>query len=96
MEFEANTILLKHEITSKTEALEKVTKDQHKLSEANRELLLQLQEITTQHNQLVDELNRLREQHNSVEASYSDELLNSAKLRGQLEELQLLRTQNTM
>jgi len=33
MEFEANTILLKHEITSKTEALDKVTKEQLKLSE---------------------------------------------------------------
>ncbi|KAH8257366.1 hypothetical protein KR038_007836 [Drosophila bunnanda] len=96
VEFEANTILLKHEITSKTEALDKVTKEQQKLSEANRELQQQLQEITTSHNQLTEELNRLREQHNSVEASYSDELLNSAKLRGQLEELQLLRTQNTI
>ncbi|KAH8300731.1 hypothetical protein KR059_001173 [Drosophila kikkawai] len=96
MEFEANTILLKHEITSKTEALETVTKDQQKLGEANRELQQQLQEITASHGQLTDELNRLKEQHNSVEASYSDELLNSAKLRGQLEELQLLRTQNTI
>ncbi|XP_016966335.1 coiled-coil domain-containing protein 186 [Drosophila biarmipes] len=96
MEFEANTILLKHEITSKTEALEKVTKEQLKLSEANKELQHQLQEITTEHNQLTEEFNRLRDLHNSVEASYSDELLNSAKLRGQLEELQLLRTQNTI
>ncbi|XP_017043467.1 coiled-coil domain-containing protein 186 [Drosophila ficusphila] len=96
MEFEANTILLKHEITSKTEALDKVTKEQQKLSESNRELQQQLQEITTEHNQLTEEFNRLRELQNSVEASYSDELLNSAKLRGQLEELQLLRTQNTI
>ncbi|KAH8364130.1 hypothetical protein KR084_002811 [Drosophila pseudotakahashii] len=96
VEFEANTILLKHEITSKTEALDKVTKEQLKLSEANKELQHQLQEITINHNQLTEEFNRLRELHNSVEASYSDELLNSAKLRGQLEELQLLRTQNTI
>ncbi|KMZ00023.1 coiled-coil domain-containing protein 186 [Drosophila simulans] len=96
MEFEANTILLKHEITSKTEALDKLTKEQQKLSEANKELQNQLQEITTEHNQLTEEFNRLRELHNSVEGSYSDELLNSAKLRGQLEELQLLRTQNTI
>ncbi|XP_017011721.3 coiled-coil domain-containing protein 186 [Drosophila takahashii] len=96
VEFEANTILLKHEITSKTEALDKVTKEQLKLSEANKELQHQLQEITIEHNQLTEEFNRLRELHNSVEASYSDELLNSAKLRGQLEELQLLRTQNTI
>jgi len=48
MEFEANTILLKHEITSKTEALDKVTKEQLKLSEANKELQHQLQEITTE------------------------------------------------
>jgi len=52
--------------------------------------------VSLQHNQLTEELNRLRDLHNSVEASYSNELLNSAKLRGQLEELQLLRTQNTM
>ncbi|XP_016941891.4 coiled-coil domain-containing protein 186 [Drosophila suzukii] len=96
MEFEANTILLKHEITSKTEALDKVTKEQLKLSETNKELQHQLQEITTEHNQLTEEFNRLRDLHNSVEASYSNELLNSAKLRGQLEELQLLRTQNTI
>ncbi|XP_033158039.1 coiled-coil domain-containing protein 186 [Drosophila mauritiana] len=96
MEFEANTILLKHEITSKTEALDKLTKEQQKISEANKELQNQLQEITTEHNQLTEEFNRLRELHNSVEGSYSDELLNSAKLRGQLEELQLLRTQNTI
>ncbi|EDV39610.1 uncharacterized protein Dana_GF24390 [Drosophila ananassae] len=96
MEFEANTILLKHEITSKTEALEKITKEQQKLIETNKELQQQLQEITTAHNQLTEDLNRLQEQHNFVEASYSDELLNSAKLRGQLEELQLLKTQNTL
>jgi len=48
MEFEANTILLKHEITSKTEALDKVTKEQLKLSETNKELQHQLQEITTE------------------------------------------------
>uniref|UniRef100_A0A6P4EWP0 Coiled-coil domain-containing protein 186 n=1 Tax=Drosophila rhopaloa TaxID=1041015 RepID=A0A6P4EWP0_DRORH len=96
MEFEANTILLKHEITSKTEALDKVTKEQQRLSEANKELQQQLQEIASAHNQLTEEFNRLRELHNSVEASYSDELLNSAKLRGQLDELQLLRTQNTI
>jgi len=48
MEFEANTILLKHEITSKTEALDKVTKEQLKLSETNKELQYQLQEITTE------------------------------------------------
>lgn len=47
MEFEANTILLKHEITSKTEALEKITKEQQKLNETNKELQQQLQEITT-------------------------------------------------
>jgi len=52
--------------------------------------------VSLQHNQLTEEFNRLRDLHNSVEASYSNELLNSAKLRGQLEELQLLRTQNTM
>ncbi|SPP87068.1 coiled-coil domain-containing protein 186 [Drosophila guanche] len=96
MEFEANTILLKHEITSKTEALEKVTKEQQRQSEANKELQQQLQELALEHNKLTEEFNRLREQHNGVEAAYSDELLNSAKLRGQLEELQLLRTQNTI
>ncbi|KAH8380423.1 hypothetical protein KR009_010663 [Drosophila setifemur] len=96
IESEATTILLKHEITSKTEALEKLTKEQQKLSDANRELQQQLQEISSDHNQLTQDLNRLQEQHNAVEASYSDELLNSAKLRGQLEELQLLRTQNTI
>ncbi|XP_039485432.1 coiled-coil domain-containing protein 186 [Drosophila santomea] len=96
MEFEANTILLKHEITSKTEALDKVTKEQQRLSEANKDLQNQLLEITTEHKRLIEEFNRLRELHNSVEGSYSDELLNSAKLRGQLEELQLLRTQNTI
>ncbi|XP_017109938.2 coiled-coil domain-containing protein 186 [Drosophila bipectinata] len=96
MEFEANTILLKHEITSKTEALEKMTKEQQKLNETNKELQQQLQEITTAHNQFTVDMNWLQEQHNFVEASYSDELLNSAKLRGQLEELQLLKTQNTI
>ncbi|XP_017127906.1 coiled-coil domain-containing protein 186 [Drosophila elegans] len=96
MEFEANTILLKHEITSKTEALDKITKEQQRLSDANKELQQQLQEINSAHNQLTQEFDRLRELHNSVEASYSDELLNSAKLRGQLDELQLLRTQNTL
>jgi len=54
MEFEANTILLKHEITSKTEALDKLTKEQQKLSEANKELQNQLQEITTEVNQVLE------------------------------------------
>lgn len=54
MEFEANTILLKHEITSKTEALDKLTKEQQKLSAANKELQNQLQEITTEVNQVLE------------------------------------------
>lgn len=46
MEYEANTILLKHEITSKTEALDKLTKEHQKQTEACKELQHQLQEIT--------------------------------------------------
>ncbi|XP_030385139.1 coiled-coil domain-containing protein 186 [Scaptodrosophila lebanonensis] len=96
VEFEANTILLKHEITSKTEVLEKLSKDQQKQSEVNKELQQQLLERTAANEELTEELTKLREEHNAVEAAYSDELLNSAKLRGQLDELQLLRTQNTI
>lgn len=46
MEYEANTILLKHEITSKTEALDRLTKEHQKQTEACKELQHQLQEIT--------------------------------------------------
>jgi len=45
MEFEANTILLKHEIMSKTEALDKLTKEHQKQTEAYKELQHQLHEI---------------------------------------------------
>ncbi|KAH8302133.1 hypothetical protein KR044_003149 [Drosophila immigrans] len=98
MEFEANTILLKHEIMRKTEALDKLTKEHQKQTEAFKELQQQLQEInaSASHGQLSDEFKELQEQHSSVEAAYSDELLKTAKLHGQVGELQLLRTQNTM
>lgn len=46
MEYEANTILLKHEITSKTEALDKLTKEHQKQAETCKELQHQLQEIS--------------------------------------------------
>lgn len=49
-----------------------------------------------QHQQLTEQFKELQSQHSSVEAAYSDELLNAAKLHSQLAELQLLRTQNTM
>jgi len=45
MEFDANTILLKHDIMGKTEALDKLTKEHQKQSEAFKELQHQLQEI---------------------------------------------------
>lgn len=45
MEFEANSILLKHDIMRKSEALDKLTKEHQKQSEANKELQQQLQEI---------------------------------------------------
>ncbi|XP_060653616.1 coiled-coil domain-containing protein 186 [Drosophila nasuta] len=96
MEFEANTILLKHEIMRKTEALDKLTKEQQKQAEAFKELQQQLQDINASHGQLTDEFKELQEQHSSVEAAYSDELLKTAKLHGQVAELQLLRTQNTI
>lgn len=49
-----------------------------------------------QHDQLSEEFKELQAQHNFIDAAYSDELLNAAKLHSQLAELQLLRTQNTM
>lgn len=117
MEYEANTILLKHEITSKTEALDKLTKEHQKQAETCKELQHQLQEISAsvsqhlytpldslsiclshaiQHAQLQDDYKELQEQHSTLDAAYSDELLKTAKLHGQLSELQLLRTQHTM
>jgi len=45
MEYEANTILLKHDIMGKTEALDKLTKEHQKQTEAFKELQHQLLEI---------------------------------------------------
>lgn len=53
MEYEANTILLKHEITSKTEALDKLTKEHQKQAETCKELQHQLQEISASVSQLL-------------------------------------------
>lgn len=46
--------------------------------------------------QLSEAYNHLQEEHNQIQNSYSEEMLQSAKLRGQLEELQVLKTQNTL
>lgn len=53
MEYEANTILLKHEITSKTEALDKLTKEHQKQAETCKELQQQLQEISASVSQVL-------------------------------------------
>lgn len=45
MEFEANTILLKHEIKSKTDSLDKLNKEHQKQCEANKDLQQQLQQL---------------------------------------------------
>lgn len=52
--------------------------------------------LTLQHAQLQGDYKELQEQHSTLDAAYSDELLKTAKLHGQLSELQLLRTQHTM
>ncbi|XP_037933515.1 coiled-coil domain-containing protein 186-like [Teleopsis dalmanni] len=96
MEFEANTILLKHEITRKTEIVENLTKEHKKSSETIKHLQEQLCLEMAAKTKLSEELEKLQEDHNSVQNSYSNEILNSAKLRGQLDELQLLKTQNTL
>ncbi|XP_005182653.1 coiled-coil domain-containing protein 186 [Musca domestica] len=96
IEFEAQTILLKHEIASKTEHLDKLQKETESQKETIRQLQEQLKQETQEKSQLSEAYNHLQEEHNQIQNSYSEEMLQSAKLRGQLEELQVLKTQNTL
>ncbi|XP_075160022.1 coiled-coil domain-containing protein 186 [Haematobia irritans] len=96
IEFEAQTILLKHEIANKTEQLEKLLKETETHKELIKQLQDQLKQETQEKSQLSEALASLQEEHNQVQNSYSEEMLQSAKLRGQLEELQVLKTQNTL
>ncbi|KAI8120126.1 hypothetical protein FF38_09525 [Lucilia cuprina] len=96
IEFEAQTILLKHEISNKTEQLDKLFKECEVQKENIKQLQEQLNKETQEKNQLFSSFSSLQEEHNHIQNSYSEEMLNSAKLRGQLEELQVLKTQNTL
>ncbi|KAM7358380.1 coiled-coil domain-containing protein 186 [Cochliomyia hominivorax] len=96
IEFDAQTILLKHEITSKTEQLDKLLKESEQQKETIKQLQEQLNKETQEKSQLLTSFNGLQEEHNHIQNAYSEEMLNSAKLRGQLEELQVLKTQNTL
>ncbi|XP_061389535.1 coiled-coil domain-containing protein 186 [Musca vetustissima] len=96
IEFEAQTILLKHEIASKTEHLDKLSKETESQKEIIKQLQDQLKQETQEKSQLSEAYNHLQEEHNQIQNSYSEEMLQSAKLRGQLEELQVLKTQNTL
>ncbi|XP_073843220.1 coiled-coil domain-containing protein 186 [Musca autumnalis] len=96
IEFEAQTILLKHEIASKSEHLDKLLKETETQKEVIKQLQDQLKQETQEKTQLSEAYNHLQEEHNQIQNSYSEEMLQSAKLRGQLEELQVLKTQNTL
>ncbi|XP_055913330.1 coiled-coil domain-containing protein 186 [Eupeodes corollae] len=96
MEYEATAILLKHEIESKDKSIESLTKEQKQATEKINQLQENLDKKILENTNLNRELECLRQEHVAVQGSYSEEMLNSAKLRGQLEELQVLRTQNTL
>ncbi|XP_013112105.2 coiled-coil domain-containing protein 186 [Stomoxys calcitrans] len=96
IEFEAQTILLKHEIANKTEHLEKLLKETEAQKEIIKQLQDQLKQDSEEKSQLSEAFLRLQDDHNQVQNSYSEEMLQSAKLRGQLDELQVLKTQNTL
>ncbi|XP_036337793.1 coiled-coil domain-containing protein 186-like [Rhagoletis pomonella] len=96
MEYEANTILLKHEIKSKTDQLELLSKEYNKSKEEVKQLQEQLGKEILEKTEFSTALAHLQDEHNSLQNAYSEEMLNSAKLRGQLDELQVLKTQNTL
>uniref|UniRef100_A0A1B0GAS3 Coiled-coil domain-containing protein 186 n=1 Tax=Glossina morsitans morsitans TaxID=37546 RepID=A0A1B0GAS3_GLOMM len=96
IEFEAQTILLKHEIERKGEQLDKLIKDTQIQKEHIKNLQEQLAKEIQEKNQLSERFVALQEEHNDIQNSYSEEMLSSAKLRGQLEELQILQTQNAL
>ncbi|XP_055842404.1 coiled-coil domain-containing protein 186 [Episyrphus balteatus] len=96
MEYEATAILLKHEIESKDKAIESLTKEQKQATEKINQLQESLDKKSLENTNITRELECLRQEHVVVQGSYSEEMLNSAKLRGQLEELQVLRTQHTL
>ncbi|XP_054733573.1 coiled-coil domain-containing protein 186 [Anastrepha obliqua] len=96
MEYEANTILLKHEIKSKTDQMESLSRELNKSKEEVKLLQDQLSKEDLEKMDLSTALCQLQEAHNSLQNAYSEEMLNSAKLRGQLDELQVLKTQHTL
>uniref|UniRef100_A0A1A9X0K9 Coiled-coil domain-containing protein 186 n=1 Tax=Glossina brevipalpis TaxID=37001 RepID=A0A1A9X0K9_9MUSC len=78
-------------------ALEKKLEEErnapHKLEEkAYEQLTKEIQEK----NGLSESFTALQEEHNDIQNLYSEEMLTSAKLRGQLEEFQILQTQNAL
>ncbi|XP_065360060.1 coiled-coil domain-containing protein 186 [Calliphora vicina] len=96
IEFEAQSILLKHDISNKIEQLDKLFKESEVQKDVIKQLQEQLNKETQEKSHLLTSFNSLQEEHNHIQNSYSEEMLNSAKLRGQLEELQVLKTQNTL
>ncbi|XP_004525691.1 coiled-coil domain-containing protein 186 [Ceratitis capitata] len=96
MEYEANTILFKHEIKNKTDQIELLNKELSKAKEESRLLQEKLSNEILLKNDLSSALGQLQDDHNSLQNAYSEEMLNSAKLRCHLDELQVLKTQNTL
>lgn len=96
IEKEANLILLKHEHDKKEKEFEALDKEYKILSAKYKDIQEKYQIEQEEKNKLSIELDKEKVQHNEVQNALSQELLNSAKLRSQLEDLRILQAQNVM
>lgn len=95
-ENQANVILLKHEL-QKSEQTSESLRNQLKESEENFcKLDSEFKKLIVGNEELANLLEKVQDENSIAQNSLSQELLNSAKLRGQLDELKVLQTQNSL
>ncbi|KAL5292017.1 CCDC186 family protein [Megaselia abdita] len=95
-ENQANVILLKHDLEKSEQIVESLRKElqdsEDKFSKLDSEFRILLEEK----DELSSRFEKIQEENSTAQNSLSQELLNSAKLRGQLDELKVLQTQNSL
>lgn len=95
-ENQANVILLKHELEKSEQTCETLRQNLKECEDKYSKLDSEFRKSSDEKQELLDQLRTVQDENSIAQNSLSQELLNSAKLRGQLDELKVLQTQNSL
>lgn len=95
-ENQANVILLKHDLEKSEQTCETLRQHLKECEDKYSKLDSEFRKSSDEKQELLDQLRTVQDENSIAQNSLSQELLNSAKLRGQLDELKVLQTQNSL